>query len=102
MEKPIINILKMFPKGGAKNEQFRKEIVPYMNKIVYYPESTDIFDIAESDGISYYLIATKKPTQVAIINKSDDIKIFNNRVSYNPGNLLSISLLNVANTICQS
>ena len=36
MEKPIINILKMFPKGGAKNEQFRKEIVPYMNKIVYY------------------------------------------------------------------
>ena len=52
MEKPIINILKMFPKGGAKNEQFRKEIVPYMNKIVYYPESTDIFDIAESDGIS--------------------------------------------------
>ena len=43
-------------KGGAKNEAFRKNIVPYMSKIVFYPVTTDIFDIGESAGISYYLV----------------------------------------------
>ena len=32
-------------KGGAKNEDFRKNIVPYMSKIVCYKYSRDIFDI---------------------------------------------------------
>lgn len=43
-------------KGGAKNEQFRKDIVPYMSKIVYYPDSDDVFDIRLSGGLSYYLL----------------------------------------------
>lgn len=55
-------------KGGAKNEQFRKEIVPYMSKIVYYPDCTDIFIIQEPDGICYYLI-----------DKEDHIKKRNNK-----------------------
>lgn len=39
-----------------KNEEFRKNIVPYMSKIVFYPCTEDIFDIREVSGISYYLI----------------------------------------------
>lgn len=43
-------------KGGAKNEQFRKNIVPHMKNIVYYPDSDDVFDIRLSGGLSYYLL----------------------------------------------
>lgn len=46
-------------KGGQKNEDFRKNIVPYMSKIVYYPDATDLFDIAEVDGISVFFIWTR-------------------------------------------
>ena len=51
----MITPAKWQAKGGAKNEQFRKEIVPYMEKIVYYPETHDIFEIDEHGGICYYL-----------------------------------------------
>ena len=47
---------KFQAKGGEKNEVFRKDIVPYMSDIVFYPVSTDIFDIGESAGISYYTV----------------------------------------------
>lgn len=52
----FITPAKWQAKGGKKNEQFRQNIVPYMSKIVYYPESSDVFDIAVQGGISYYLI----------------------------------------------
>ena len=44
-------------KGGQKNEDFRKNIVPYMSTIVYYPNSGDVFNIRNLDGISYYSIS---------------------------------------------
>lgn len=56
-------------KGGAKNEDFRKNIVPYMSKIVYYKYSRDIFDIWEHDGISYYLIDKEKHSTKIITGK---------------------------------
>ena len=40
-----------------KNVEFRKNIVPFMSKIVYYRDSTDIFDIKEWGGISYFLMS---------------------------------------------
>lgn len=43
-------------KGGEKNEQFRKDIVPHMSKIVYYPDCCEVFNIGEAGGISYYLV----------------------------------------------
>jgi site-specific DNA-methyltransferase (adenine-specific) len=52
----FITPAKWQAKGGAKNEAFRQNIVPYMSKIVYYPDCTDVFPIAETGGISYYLI----------------------------------------------
>lgn len=52
----FITPAKWQAKGGEKNETFRKNIVPHMSKIVYYPDCTDIFVIQEADGICYYLI----------------------------------------------
>lgn len=46
----------MAGKGGTKNEKFRKNIVPYMSDIVYYPDCSDVFEIGEVGGISYYLL----------------------------------------------
>ena len=43
-------------KTPDKNEQFRETIAPHMSKIVYYKDSTDIFNIEEWGGISYFLI----------------------------------------------
>lgn len=86
-------------KGGAKNEQFRKDIVPYMSKIVYYPEATDIFDIQECDGITYYLVDKSETTITSITNKSDDIILFDSQDNYDTKDLAQISLLNCANSV---
>ena len=69
-------------KGGKKNEDFRENIVPHMSKIVYYPEATDIFDIQECDGISYYRV-DKTVRECELVNKSDDISLFNCIGAYN-------------------
>lgn len=45
-------------KTPDKNEQFRKNIVPYMSDIVYYRDTKDLFDIAEPGGISIVLLDT--------------------------------------------
>lgn len=40
---------------------FRKEIVPYMEYVVFYPNSQDVFDIAVGGGISYFCLRQTKP-----------------------------------------
>lgn len=52
----MITPAKWQAKGGGQNDLFRKTIVPYMSKIVYYPVAFEIFDILEPGGVSYYLI----------------------------------------------
>lgn len=46
-------------KGDKTKEKlystFRKEVVPHMSKICYFPDPNDIFDIGEAGGISYYI-----------------------------------------------
>lgn len=66
----MITPAKWQAKGGEKNEAFRKNIVPYMSKIVYYPDCLDIFAIQESSGIAYYLIDKDKHEKCKIINRS--------------------------------
>jgi site-specific DNA-methyltransferase (adenine-specific) len=60
-------------KGGEKNEAFRQNIVPHMSKIVYYPVSTDIFNIGESAGISYYItdksVHTNKELKIVCVGQ---------------------------------
>ena len=47
-------------KSDKKNDEFRQNIVPYIKKAVFYPNTRDIFDISEGGGISYYLLSAKK------------------------------------------
>ncbi len=61
-------------KGGDKNEKFRKDIVLYMSKVVFYPNSGDIFDIREVSGTTYYLIDAQKS------NAGIDISYLNTRL----------------------
>ena len=50
----MITPAKWQAKGGTKNEQFRKDIVPHMSKIVFYPDCTDVFVIQDAGGICYF------------------------------------------------
>lgn len=67
-------------KTPDKNEQFRKNIVPYMSDIVYYLDSHELFDIGEFGGISYFLtknsISTEKNVKI-VCNNSDIISTQN-------------------------
>lgn len=67
-------------KGGQKNEDFRKNIVPYMSTIVYYPNSGDVFDIVEKSGISCYLISANKNISKTVIKNIDK---FENHPGFN-------------------
>ena len=73
----MITPAKWQAKGGPKNEAFRKEIVPYMSKIVYYKDSTDVFGIEEWGGISYFIVdkvqQTAKSVKV-ICNKNKSLQ----------------------------
>ena len=47
-------------KADAKNDKFRKEIVPYISKAVLSRSGHDIFEVDENAGICYYLIDNKE------------------------------------------
>ena len=66
----MITPAKWQAKGGKKNEDFRKNIVPYMSKIVYYPDTLDVFAIADSCGICYYIIDKDIHDECEVTNKS--------------------------------
>ena len=42
--------------NGINYNNFRKELVRHMKKVVFYPCSRDIFDILQVDGITYFLL----------------------------------------------
>ena len=67
-------------KGGQKNEQFRKEIVPYMRKIVYYPNCSDIFLIGEQSGITYYVSGKDICNTKELENRSIAQTLYNNKL----------------------
>ena len=75
----MITPAKWQAKGGGQNEEFRKNIVPYMNKIVYYPDERDIFDIGCSGGIAYYLVH-KVETKVKYIQNISKLSWIDNSV----------------------
>lgn len=69
-------------KGGDKNEQFRKEVVPYISDIVYYPEETDVFDVRSACGIAYYIVDSNVHKMKNIINKSNRVPALNTGLEY--------------------
>lgn len=72
----MITPAKWQAKGGEKNEAFRRDIVPYMDKIVFHRDSKDIFDIGDTSGISTYCIGKSKK-QLEIKLCCDKNSIFN-------------------------
>lgn len=74
----MITPAKWQAKDSQKNNYFREHIAPYMSKIVYYPDATDIFDIAEVDGVCYYIIGNRYDDKRQIINKSNKTAAYNN------------------------
>ena len=57
-------------------ESFRDRVVPHMSEICFFPDSTDIFDICEASGVSYYMTdrkatyITKKIANKCVVNKN--------------------------------
>lgn len=78
----IIMPAKWQCKGDKTKEKlystFRKEVVPHMSKICFYQESTEVFDISEASGITYYIADADKNK-----NKVYDIKTIENRCEAN-------------------
>ena len=95
----MITPAKWQAKGGKKNEDFRKNVVPYMSKIVYHPDTLDVFAIADACGISYYLIDSKEHDICEIHNKCAMKKEFNS--IENRSILSGQSLWNIGNEIVE-
>lgn len=95
----MITPAKWQAKGGAKNEAFRKNIVPYMEKIVYFPVSTDLFDIKEWDGITYYGISKTINNNKTIENKCEWQKLFNCKDYRRLGNHLNNAFVSILDKV---
>ena len=77
----FINPAKWQAKGGDLNDKFRKEIVPYMSKIVFYPNCKDVFNINDPGGLSYYLVESKQSAVATVINRCERQVYFNNEAT---------------------
>ncbi len=96
----FITPAKWQAKGGKDNERFRENIVPYMSKIVYYPEETDVFDVRSACGISYYIIDKNIHIEKDIVNKSKRVPCFDSGLEHREYKNLD-TLYNIGNSIVQ-
>lgn len=53
-------------KADKKNDTFRKEIVPYMSKIVFFPDTHNVFNVSEWGGISQYIVDKNRQAEKEI------------------------------------
>lgn len=72
----MITPAKWQAKGGGQNDLFRKTIVPYMSKIVYYPDAFELFNIREQEGITYFIIDNHLHNEKYIDVRCRDNKAF--------------------------
>ena len=49
--------------------QFRKKLVPHMREVVFYPECSEVFGIAQADGITYYIVDKNIHDKCKVVNK---------------------------------
>jgi len=78
-------------------KQFRKQLVPHMSKVVFYPDCSDVFNIGQIDGISYYILDKNIHTKCTIENRSRLQPIINSQVERSILN--RESLLNIGDEI---
>ena len=90
-----LTVSKTLTYGG-----FRSKIVPHMSKVVFYPNSSDLFEVSERSGLSYYL--TDKNN---IYDNKEIVNICKNQKYYNSTEVRNISnresLHNIGNEIIQ-
>lgn len=86
----MITPAKWQAKGGPKNEAFRRDIVPYMSKIVYFRDSTDAFDIQEWGGLSYFIIDSQIHSTKDIMNKCSKNKILESEFEEHDETILNL------------
>ena len=86
--------------GKVGYGQFRKEVVPHMSKVVFFPCCKDVFDILQVDGVSYFIADKDTHDTCEVVNKSLHIPAFNSR------NIRDIrdrqSLHNIGNEVVES
>ena len=63
----MITPAKWQAKGGEKNEAFRRDIVPYMEKIVRFVDTYDVFNISSDSGLSAFQISKDKNKERDVI-----------------------------------
>lgn len=63
-------------KQGDKNDTFREQIVPYMDRIVYFKDCRDVFNIKEAGGISYYLADKDIHSEKLVKNECSKSRVF--------------------------
>lgn len=79
--------------------EFREQLVPHMSHVCYYPDAPDIFDIAQTDGITYFLIEKEKYDKTTIVNKCNRQPAFNSTAVREISNRQS--LINIGNEIIE-
>ena len=57
---------------------FRRELVPHMDKVIFHPQAIEVFDIYQIDGISIYVLDKQKTFEEVIIeNRCIAQKMYN-------------------------
>lgn len=63
--------------------EFRKQYVPHMSQVVFYPQAMDVFDIYQIDGITWYVMDKGIHEKCRVINKCSVQKYFNSECMRN-------------------
>ncbi len=56
---------------------FVHEIVPHINKVIFYPDAAEIFEIRNTDGITIYTCDKQEHEKAIVINRNLHQKYFN-------------------------
>ena len=76
----MITPAKWASKGGDKNSKFRKYIVPLMSKVVFFPDTGDVFNVRLQGGVSYFLIDKEEHKSAAVKTVCSRVKHFESGV----------------------
>lgn len=79
--------------------EFRKQLVPHMSKVVFYPDCNDIFNIKIKNGISYFVLANQKVDKCLVVNKCERQKYFQSSAERDIKNMET--LFNIGNEITE-
>lgn len=80
-------------------KQFREMYVPHMSYVCFYPDCVDVFNVSQSDGITYYILDQNLHAECTVENKCKINKYLNSCRNRNISDRQT--LWNVANDIIE-